>query len=223
MLKIILVKITIYLNSFTPSIASTMLPKSSIALLCALGITLVFLIVFTTDNAQIGYGEVRENETFTTIKVSLYMTRAVMSAEFQNRKVSYSLQLCKINANSSSNDQREQKKLCDIGTRLRGFSISAVVFNYLALLFPLFLAWKPGNVLYIGSFFLLMTGLLVGTSGIIAEQVNLVEFSKNEEFNLHYAFGFYFAIVCLVLEVIVCAWTWLLTRKDGSYASLIRA
>ena len=199
-----------------------MLPKSSIALLGALGITLVFLIVFTTDNAQIGYGELRENETFTTIKVSLYMTRAVMSAEFQNRKVSYSLQLCKINANSSSNDQREQKKLCDIGTRLRGFSISAVVFNSLALLFPLFLAWKPGNVLYIGSFFLLMTGLLVGTSGIIAELVNLLEFLKNDVI-LHYAFGFYFAIVCLVLEVIVCALTWYTTRKDGSYASLIRA
>ena len=130
------------------------------------------------------------------------------------------------NSVSSKAHKKLQKKLCDKSKRLQGFSIAAIILNALVVAFAIFLIWKPFNHDY-KIFLVILTGLLLCTCGMIAYQVNLTDFFIENEFtelniqiSSSYASGFYFSIVCLLLEiVVVCGWMWFRDKK--SYSTLI--
>ena len=150
-----------------------MLPKTVIAALIALGVSLAFLIVFATDNAEIGY--VNGFEANSVFKYSFFMNKMVTSSIINNNKTFFvSTHYCKFEEMDffDEMDLLYAEKFCDIHTKLRGFSISAVVFNSLAILVLFVLTWKPN---YLWILILLLTGLLTCTSGVLAEQVNLMD------------------------------------------------
>jgi hypothetical protein len=215
---------------FLPSTADSLLytamwPKTSTIICAALAVNLILLIVIASEKAKINSFDVGG------------INMSVHARLYSNRVYGKFVDGIEIETSTTYLCDPEDvfEPACPISKRVQGFQIAAVVFNAVLILTGLFfINYCEPNVYWYSFFILLMVGLFISTCGLIANQVQLVDFVTNTiqsetdviRLESNYDVSFYFSNVCLVLELLICAICISKWRKDkmaGTYDNLTTA